>query len=258
VYSTTISGLALQAVASAAPVTGSRVAAKKRLIFETADNAGLLALLYAGQAGCFVTPNLCVPIMRAKTPPWIMGNVIGTVVSAIRVGDVLFTGTPGEPYPQIAFGIQDAVDAGAPGVADISHHFLASLADDQLGYLIAPTEGVPAAAEQTALTGNDNFLFNVAAMIGDHVMCTATSLALPPRARPVRPEAPSRAEPAVGRALERDAIGGDRAAPGARVDAVEARGIEPQDAALRPPRERREAVALPHGGGDAECLEGVD
>jgi len=178
VYSTTISGLALQAVASAAPVTGSRVAAKKRLIFETADNAGLLALLYAGQAGCFVTPNLCVPIMRAKTPPWIMGNVIGTVVSAIRVGDVLFTGTPGEPYPQIAFGIQDAVDAGAPGVADISHHFLASLADDQLGYLIAPTEGVPAAAEQTALTGNDNFLFNVAAMIGDHVMCTATSLAL--------------------------------------------------------------------------------
>ncbi len=177
-YSTTISGLALQAVAAGAPVTGSQVGAKKRLIFEAADNAALLALLYAGQAGCFVTPELCVPIMRAKTPPWIAGNVIGTVVSALRVGDVLFTGTPGEPYPQVAFGIQDAVDAGAPGVADISHHFIFSLADDQLGYLIAPAEGVPAAAEQTALTGNDNFLFNVAATVGDHVMCTAISLAL--------------------------------------------------------------------------------
>jgi hypothetical protein len=177
-YSTTIAALALRAAASATPVAGSRVGARKRLIFETADNAGLLALLFAGQAGCFVTPELCVPIMRAKTPPWITGNVVGTVVSAIRVGDVLFTGTPGEPYPQVAFGIQDAVDAGAPGIADISHHFLFSLADDQLGYLIAPAEGVPAAAEQTALTGNDNFLFNVAATIGDHVMCTAISLAL--------------------------------------------------------------------------------
>jgi len=177
-YSTTVAGLALQAVASAAPVAGSRVGAKKRLIFEAADNAGLLALLYAGQAGCFATPSLCVPIMRAKTPPWLTGNVIGTVVSALRVGDVLLTGTPGEPYPQVAFGIQDAVDAGSPGVADISHHFLFSLADDQLGYLIAPAEGIPAAAEKAALTGNDNFLFNVAATIGDHVMCTAIDLAL--------------------------------------------------------------------------------
>ena len=177
-YSTTIAGLALQAAASAAPVAGSRVGAKKRLIFEAADNAALLALAYAGQAGCFVTPGLCVPIMRAKTPPWLTGNVIGTVVSALRVGDVLLTGTPGEPYPQVAFGIQDAVDAGAPGVADISRHFLFSLADDQLGYLIAPAEGIPAAAENAALTGNDNFLFNVAPTIGDHVMCTAIDLAL--------------------------------------------------------------------------------
>src|SRR5439155_331941 len=56
-YSTTISGLALEAVASAAPVAGSRVGARKRLIFEAADNAALLGLLFAGQAGCFVTPN---------------------------------------------------------------------------------------------------------------------------------------------------------------------------------------------------------
>src|SRR5882724_11180633 len=60
----------------------------------------------------------------------------------------------------------------------------------------------------------------------------------PPRARAVRPQTPSRAEPAPGRALERDAIRGDRAAPSARVDAVEPCGIEAEDAALRLARQR--------------------
>jgi hypothetical protein len=177
-YSTTVSSLALQAVTGSIPVSGNEVAAKKRLIFEVADNAGLLALTFAGGAGCTVANELCIPIMRANTPPWISGDVIGTVVSAVRIGNVLFTGTPGEPYPQIAFGIQQAVDAGIPGAADITHHFQFSLADDQIGYLIAPTKGVPFAAEKTALTGNDNFLFNVAATVGDHVMCTAIDLAI--------------------------------------------------------------------------------
>jgi hypothetical protein len=178
VYSTTIANLALQAVASAVPVQGDEVRAKKRLIFETADNGGILALSYAGQAGCFVDPSACVPIMRAKTPPWIDGDVIGTVASALRVGNVLFSGTPGEPYPQIAFGIQRAVDAGGPGVSDITHHFIFSLCDDQLGYLIAPAEGKGAAVEKTAVDGNDNALFNVAATIGDHVMCSDIALAI--------------------------------------------------------------------------------
>jgi hypothetical protein len=116
--------------------------------------------------------------MRAKTPPWINGDTIGTVVSALRIGNVLLSGTPGEPYPQIAFGIQRAVDAGPPGASDLSHHFIFSLCDDQLGYLIAPAEGVPAAVEKTAVDGNDNALFNVAAPIGDHVMCSAIDLGL--------------------------------------------------------------------------------
>src|SRR5439155_21534 len=38
--------------------------------------------------------------------------------------------------------------------------------------------GDEVAAEKTALTGNDNFLFNIAPTIGDHVMCTAIGLAL--------------------------------------------------------------------------------
>ena len=64
-YSDTISGMALQAVNAAEPVVGTDVRAKKRLIFEAADNAGIIALLYAGSAGCIINPAVCVPIMRA-------------------------------------------------------------------------------------------------------------------------------------------------------------------------------------------------
>jgi len=49
-------------------------------------------------------------------------------------------------------------------------HFVFGLANDQLGYLIAPEEGYPdilAAAPE-----NDNAVFNVSPAIGDHVMCT--------------------------------------------------------------------------------------
>jgi hypothetical protein len=178
-YAGIISATAIHATTEEVPLEGTDVTAKKRLIFEIANNAGLLGLLLAGEAGCLTPiPEACVPIMRAKTPPWLTGPLIGTVVSAVRIGNVLLSGTPGEPYPQIAFGIQEAVDAGPVGPGDITHHFIFSLSDDQLGYLIAPTEGVPFAAMKTAINGNDNFLFNVGALLGDHVMCTAIALAL--------------------------------------------------------------------------------
>ena len=110
-YATTVSSIALQAVAAAVPVAGDEVRAKKRLIFETADNAGILALNFAGQAGCLADPQACVPIMRedAALDHWRHAR---HGRSALRIGNVLLSGTPGEPYPQIAFGIQHGVDAG--------------------------------------------------------------------------------------------------------------------------------------------------
>jgi hypothetical protein len=176
-YATTVTDVAQRALSTTVPVQGEQIAAKKRYITENATNAGILALLYAGEQGCNFDPNICVPIMRAKTPPWQSGTVIGTVASAFRIGDVLLSGTPGEPYPQIAFGIQNTVAAGRSAPADISHYFLFSLADDQLGYLISPSEGVPFAAVKTAVDGNDNWLFNISPTIGDHVMCSDISLA---------------------------------------------------------------------------------
>ena len=40
--------------------------------------------------------------MRSLSPPWLTANVVGTVTSTARIGDVLLSSVPGEMYPQIA------------------------------------------------------------------------------------------------------------------------------------------------------------
>ena len=50
------------------------------------------------------------------------------------------------------------------------------LANDQLGYLIAPARYVPIIAAEAPV--NDNIIFNVSPTIGDHVMCSNIALAL--------------------------------------------------------------------------------
>lgn len=119
-------------------------------------------------------PNnpLQVSIDRAVTPPWSTGNVMGTFVSAFRIGDVLIGNTPGEAYPDISFALSRGVQA--------REHFLFGLADDQVGYLISPAEGVPTAAANGAaypVAGNDNFALSVSPTIGDHVSCSLLDMA---------------------------------------------------------------------------------
>ncbi|MCX8072195.1 MAG: neutral/alkaline non-lysosomal ceramidase N-terminal domain-containing protein [Candidatus Binatia bacterium] len=106
---------------------------------------------------------LATLVSRSLNPPWVEGTSIGTVVSVARVGELLFTAVPGEGYPAIHFELQQRVPA--------QKHFIFGLANDQLGYLIAPEEGyeqVRAAAPE-----NDNAIFNVSPAIGDHVLCVA-------------------------------------------------------------------------------------
>jgi hypothetical protein len=101
-------------------------------------------------------------VSRSAEPPWTDGDVVGTLVSAARIGNLLLAGMPGEGYPAIQFALEDLVSA--------DEHFIFGLANDQLGYLIAPESGYPQV--QAAFPDNDNALFNVSPAIGDHVMCT--------------------------------------------------------------------------------------
>lgn len=138
------------------------VAAAKRHIREPITGPAVLGLFTAGH-------HTGTRLLRSHQNPWVVGNTIRTVASAVRVGGVLFAGTPGEGFPAIGAGIRDALK-GEQEVLQLG------LANDQLGYLIAPARYVPIIAAEVPV--NDNIIFNVSPTIGDHVMCADIALAL--------------------------------------------------------------------------------
>src|SRR3954470_10305515 len=104
-YSTRVVDRAKMAVDNATPITGDPVvAARTYLIQDPATNALLLG---AGAVG----DPAGVPLNRSLLPPWLTGNVIGTVTGSLRVGDILLSSVPGEIYPQIALKVRDVVSA---------------------------------------------------------------------------------------------------------------------------------------------------
>ncbi|MDQ1394958.1 MAG: hypothetical protein QOG64_217 [Acidimicrobiaceae bacterium] len=160
-YTRLLTPWVLHAVATSRPAPGSTIAGQEVFTREPATNAALLGVSYTGEA-----PVRGYGAYRAVTEPWVAGDVIGTYVSAHRIGNLLFTAAPGEAYPDIRFGVQRAVK-GASTV------FTFGLANDQLGYLIGPASEYPwITASQP---GNDNAFFNVSATYGDHVTCSQSA-----------------------------------------------------------------------------------
>jgi hypothetical protein len=149
------------AVNSATRVSGP-VDAAKGYIREAVTSPAIVGLFAAGGKA------FGARLLRSTEPPWMNGTTVRTVVSALRVGDVLIAGAPGEAYPEIAFGVRD----GTSGAREV---ITLSLANDQLGYLIAPAAAYPVITAQVAV--NDNTIFNVSPTIGDHVMCADIRLA---------------------------------------------------------------------------------
>lgn len=154
-YGALVQERAMAALADLRAIRGGEVRVTQRYLQEPYDNPwtpfGVLQSL----------------ISRSDAAPWLTGETIGTVVSAARIGDVLFVATPGEGYPAIQFAMQEQVDA--------STHFVFGVANDQLGYLIAPEEGY--ADVLAAAPENDNAIFNVSSRIGDHVQCSLLTAA---------------------------------------------------------------------------------
>jgi hypothetical protein len=166
-YATRVVDRAQQAVANAEPIQGDPlVAARSYLVVDPTSNALLLGMLYGGSAAG-------IPINRAMTPPWLTGNVLGTITATARIGDVLMSSGPGEMYPQIALKVADTVPARG--------HMTAGLANDQLGYLIAPYESYPEPirrsffnyeGDEVSPIDNDNYFFNVSHTMGERVTCS--------------------------------------------------------------------------------------
>jgi hypothetical protein len=163
-YTRLVAPWVVQAVSTATPVHGTTVAGSEVMTREAGLNGALLGVSYTGEV-----PVRGYGAYRSSTPPWFTGTLIGTFVSAHRIGDVLLTAAPGEAYPDIRFGVGHEVS----GMQSL---FTFGLANDQLGYLIAPTSEYAWIAGSNP--GNDNAFFNVAPQYGDHVMCTQTALAV--------------------------------------------------------------------------------
>ena len=155
------------AAVAAKPLGGSpTVGARSFLLQDVATNAPILGLSYAGQP-------VGAELNRAITPPWLAGNVLGTVTGSVRIGDVLLSAMPGEAYPQIPLRVRDLVPARG--------HMTAGLAGDQLGYLIAPYQSYPEPirrnffnqrGDEVSPIDNDNYFFNVSMTMGERVTCS--------------------------------------------------------------------------------------
>ena len=152
------------ALSNTVPVTGP-VAAATGYIREAVIGPFVNALFIGGK-------HFGTDLMRSHDNPWMVGQTVRTVVSDIRIGNVLFDGTPGEGFAAIRSGVASAVDEGGSGPKFVIQ---LGLANDQLGYLIAPMSYAIAVAAEAAV--NDNILFNVSPSIGDHVMCADIALA---------------------------------------------------------------------------------
>jgi hypothetical protein len=154
----------IDAVAHSVPVNGTQVSGQEVFTREVATNPALLGVSYSGEG-----PARGTGAYRAMTAPWVTGDVIGTFASAHRLGDVLLTASPGEAYPDIRFGVQNEIKAPQA-------FFTFGLANDQLGYLIAPASEYGWISYSNV--GNDNSFFNVSAQYGDHLYCTQKAAAL--------------------------------------------------------------------------------
>lgn len=150
-YAARVEERVLEAASSLTRHDGGEVAAEQLFLREPYANP-LFPLSFLG-----------TQIARSDRAPWLDAETVGTVVSAARVGDLLFVAIPGEGYPAIQQTLESHVDA--------AEHFVFGLANDQLGYLIAPESGYPQVL--AAAPGNDNAIFNVSPRMGDHVACTA-------------------------------------------------------------------------------------
>ncbi|MCW2992018.1 MAG: hypothetical protein JWM73_2612 [Solirubrobacterales bacterium] len=190
-YAKQVVDRAATALDNATPLTGDPVVkAASFLITDPSNSPVLLGLSYAGG-------GIGAPLNRAITPPWLAGNVMGTITASARIGDVLLSSGPGEMYPQIPLKVRELLP-------EAKGYMTAGLANDQLGYLIAPFEAYPepikttffdssfangdsidqcvatqgGACDPATFTptpdpiGNDNYAFNVSHTIGERVTCS--------------------------------------------------------------------------------------
>lgn len=166
-YAHALYGLVAQALATAHWIDQSTVAAHDSFLRVPVTNLALLALnkswhLPAVDRAAMGAATGIYPINRADTPPYLTGTVIGTPLTAFRIGRLLYLSMPGEPYPEVRFAISQAVRGTAAVIA-------LSKGQDDLGYFMPAWTYAFGVADQT-----DHPIYNVAPQMGDQVILAQT------------------------------------------------------------------------------------
>ena len=166
-YSERVVARAEEAAIAAKPLGGHpSVDARSYLVRDLATTALIIGFNVLGDP-------LGVGLNRSLSEPWLGGPILGTVTASARIGDVLLSSMPGEAYPQIPLEVARLVPARG--------HMTAGLANDQLGYLIAPYRSYPEPirrslfnqrGDQLSPLDNDNYFFNVSHTMGERVTCS--------------------------------------------------------------------------------------
>jgi PKD domain len=162
-FATVVTSLVDGALGHARWVTDPTLASSEQLLRVPGTNAALLGLVAANHAPDSVKQQIAdaggiYPIDRADTPPYLTGNVIGTPLTALRIGPLAFLSMPGEPFPEVRLTIAGAV-RGASRVIALSK------GQDDLGYFY-PAFVYPF----TATYDSDHHTYNVAPQAGDQVI----------------------------------------------------------------------------------------
>ena len=117
------------ALARATPLTSDVLGSTESFTSTTADNAGLTQLMQLNVMGPACYGGKCT-IPRAINAPWFDNGSpkkVGTWVSSIRIGSLLYVSNPGESFAEVNEAIRD-------GVLDAQSVNVVGLAGDFLGY----------------------------------------------------------------------------------------------------------------------------
>ena len=205
-FSGVVTSIVGRALAEAHWITDDTVASTESTINVAGTNPLLLALVAANKLPDAQKQQMFdatgeYPIDRSTDPPYLTGNVIGTNLTALRIGGNVFLSMPGEPFPEIRNAIANAT-TGADTIVALSK------GQDDWGYFYpAWTWGF------TSLYDSDHNIFNVAPQAGDQVILdqaanvrrlgfpvdTAVSRPLPTRfEQALRPGVQAMADPTWG------------------------------------------------------------
>lgn len=164
-YATVVTSRVDEALRHAQYVTDSTVASAQTFIYVPGSNPLLLGLVLSWGLPAAVQQqeanNVAYPIDRADTPPYQAGAVLGTPVTALRIGRLAYVSLNGEAFPEVRYGIASAV-SDAQAIVGLS------LGNDQLGYY-EPAFAWAFANGETPYH-SDHLEYNVSPFLGDELI----------------------------------------------------------------------------------------